>query len=138
MDFARRNNYFYRGSDKNFRLVEVQGKEERFEILHTFEFNSDRKRASVIVRDHDGSIKLYIKGADSIIKKRLAPDQDFLVRIDQKVEQFSVQGLRTLLIAMKGITEKDYQELDQKITRAVDAPNRDKRIGIATSRQTFN
>jgi magnesium-transporting ATPase (P-type) len=36
------------------------------------EFNSDRKRMSVLLRDpNDGKIKLYIKGADSIIKDRL-------------------------------------------------------------------
>jgi len=35
-----------------------------------FEFNSDRKRMSVIIK-HNGLIKMYIKGADSIIKDRL-------------------------------------------------------------------
>jgi magnesium-transporting ATPase (P-type) len=36
------------------------------------EFNSDRKRMSVLLRDpSDGMIKLFIKGADSIIKERL-------------------------------------------------------------------
>lgn len=36
------------------------------------EFNSDRKRMSVLLKDpEDGLIKLYIKGADSIIKNRL-------------------------------------------------------------------
>ena len=38
-----------------------------------FEFDSDRKRMSVIVRDkRDGKIKMFIKGADSIIKSRLS------------------------------------------------------------------
>ena len=36
------------------------------------EFNSDRKRMSVLLKDPvDGKIKLLIKGADSIIKERL-------------------------------------------------------------------
>jgi phospholipid-translocating ATPase len=36
------------------------------------EFNSDRKRMSIILRDpDDGLIKMYTKGADSIIKARL-------------------------------------------------------------------
>jgi len=36
------------------------------------EFNSDRKRMSVILRDpEDGLIKMFTKGADSIIKDRL-------------------------------------------------------------------
>jgi magnesium-transporting ATPase (P-type) len=37
------------------------------ELLHLFEFDSDRKRMSIIVRDGN-VIKLYIKGADNIIK----------------------------------------------------------------------
>lgn len=36
------------------------------------DFNSDRKRMSVVLQDPaDGKIKLLIKGADSIIKSRL-------------------------------------------------------------------
>ena len=45
----------------------------QFELYHLFEFNSDRKRMSVIVKDpRDGKIKMYVKGADNIIKERLA------------------------------------------------------------------
>ena len=36
-----------------------------------FEFDSDRKRMSVIIKDTDGKYKLFIKGADNIIKGRL-------------------------------------------------------------------
>ena len=40
------------------------------------EFNSDRKRMSVLLKDPvDGKIKLLIKGADSIIKERLDKDK---------------------------------------------------------------
>jgi magnesium-transporting ATPase (P-type) len=44
-----------------------------FDLFRRIEFNSDRKRASIIVKDPtDGLIKLYIKGADNIIDERLA------------------------------------------------------------------
>jgi len=47
-------------------------KEKKFEVYHKMFFNSDRKRMSVLLKDpKDGKIKLYIKGADSIIKDRL-------------------------------------------------------------------
>ena len=42
-----------------------------FEVLNVLEFSSDRKRMSIIVRD-ENVIKLYIKGADSEIIKRLS------------------------------------------------------------------
>lgn len=36
------------------------------------EFNSDRKRMSIVLKDpEDGLYKLYSKGADSVIKERL-------------------------------------------------------------------
>ena len=36
------------------------------------EFSSDRKRMSILVKDPaDGLYKLYMKGADSIVKSRL-------------------------------------------------------------------
>lgn len=35
-----------------------------------FEFNSVRKRMSIIIKD-EGKYKMYIKGADNVIKKRL-------------------------------------------------------------------
>ena len=42
------------------------------ELLKMFEFNSDRKRMSIIIREKGTNlIKMYIKGADNIIKIRL-------------------------------------------------------------------
>ena len=46
------------------------GRKKEVQLLNSFEFDSTRKRMSVIVRDN-GTIKLYIKGADNIIKARL-------------------------------------------------------------------
>lgn len=53
--------------------IDVLGVKEKVELLFSFEFNSDRKRMSVIIK-HKGVIKLYTKGADAIIKERLAPN----------------------------------------------------------------
>ena len=44
----------------------------RYELLNTLEFNSTRKRMSVVVRDcQTQQISILCKGADSIIKARL-------------------------------------------------------------------
>lgn len=46
--------------------------EETYQLLATLEFNSTRKRMSVIVREPwSGNIKLYCKGADNVILQRL-------------------------------------------------------------------
>lgn len=48
----------------------------RFKVLKKIEFDSDRKRMSVLVKDlSDGNYKLYIKGADNVIKERLDKSQ---------------------------------------------------------------
>jgi phospholipid-transporting ATPase len=52
---------------------------------------------SVIIKT-GGKIKLFIKGADSIIKKRLAPNQIYMNTIDKYLHTFAIKGLRTLLI----------------------------------------
>ena len=44
-------------------------------VFRRMEFNSDKKRMSIVLRDpDDGHYKLYCKGADSIIKERLDPE----------------------------------------------------------------
>jgi phospholipid-transporting ATPase len=57
--------------------VDVNGHDEEYEILNVCEFNSTRKRMSVVVRGPDKRIKLFTKGADTVIYERLAPGQVF-------------------------------------------------------------
>ena len=46
-----------------------------FDILHVLQFDSTRKRMSIIVRDDKGKIKVYCKGADTAIMVRLEERQ---------------------------------------------------------------
>lgn len=63
-------------------------KQHKFEVFRKMDFNSDRKRMSVVLRDPtDGKIKLLIKGADSIIKSRLDTSQQSEA-FTEKVEWF--------------------------------------------------
>lgn len=84
------------------------GKERKVDFMKRFEFDSDRKRMSAIIKD-DGVYKVYIKGADSIIKARLKKDsQPYQAYIDQKLTDFSNIGLRTLMMAMKVLSDAEY------------------------------
>ncbi|CAJ0753486.1 2508_t:CDS:2 [Entrophospora sp. SA101] len=51
--------------------IEVMGEYKEFILLNVLEFNSTRKRMSVILRSPDGGIVLLCKGADSVIYERL-------------------------------------------------------------------
>lgn len=53
------------------------GLNKKVELLNLFEFDSDRKRMSVIIKDN-GVIKLLVKGADSIVKARLSKKKEQL------------------------------------------------------------
>lgn len=58
-------------------FVNIQGQTVEYEILNVCEFNSTRKRMSTVVRAPDGKIKLYCKGADTVILERLGKHQPF-------------------------------------------------------------
>lgn len=88
----------------------------RYEILNVLDFTSDRKRMSTIVRTPSGKIKLYIKGADSMIYDRLSEEslQQFGDLTETHLSQFASEGLRTLCCAVVDIDEKTYQDWNKK------------------------
>jgi phospholipid-translocating ATPase len=92
--------------------VNVQGVNKHFEVLSTLEFNSARKRMSAIIRMPDtGKIYLFCKGADSIIYSRLRKGEQAELRRQtaEHLEIFAREGLRTLCIAQKELSEEEYQ-----------------------------
>ena len=54
-------------------VIDAWGTEKRYKLLNLIEFDSTRKRMSVIVRTPEDKLVLVCKGADSIIEKRLSP-----------------------------------------------------------------
>lgn len=102
-----------------------------YPIYRKMEFNSDRKRMSIILKDpEDGLIKMFTKGADSIIKDRLDErqiNQQMMSDIDNFLSKASAKGLRTLLMAMKVIDESEYRDFAKEVAEAEkDVMNRDK------------
>eukprot|EP01038_Epipyxis_sp_PR26KG_P007375 gene7375-10046_t len=93
---------------------------EEIEILNTIEFTSKRKRMSVIIRDStDHQIKILTKGADSVMMERLKPGQDFLVsQTDKDMREFSIEGLRCLVIGVGIISESDYSRWNHEYNKA--------------------
>ena len=90
--------------------IEVMGQPERYIPLQLLEFNSTRKRMSVIVRNPQGQLVLYCKGADSVIYQRLKADHDpeLKAATARDMEAFANGGLRTLCIAYRYMTEQEY------------------------------
>eukprot|EP00102_Acyrthosiphon_pisum_P016390 XP_008187336.2 PREDICTED: probable phospholipid-transporting ATPase IA isoform X2 [Acyrthosiphon pisum] len=83
--------------------------EETYEILNIIEFTNSRKRMSVIVRAPDGQIKLFCKGADTGIIKRLSKSgEKYKHQSLMHLNDFARSGYRTLCFAYKNISESFY------------------------------
>ena len=104
---------------------------KKFEKLEIIEFSSDRKRETIIVKTDEGKIILYCKGADSIIEKRLSEksNKEILMQCKYYVDKFSAQGLRTLFIAMKLLSENEYNNFSKDLNEAMmSLEDKDKKV----------
>jgi phospholipid-transporting ATPase len=91
-------------------IVNVNGQNLEYEILNVCEFNSTRKRMSTIVRCPNGEIKIYCKGADTVIFERLAKDGNiYMDKTIEHLEEYASEGLRTLCLATRTISPEEYE-----------------------------
>ena len=116
---------------KRVKVGDAIPETKSFEKLQIIEFSSDRKRETIIVKSSEGKILLYCKGADSIIEKRLSKNSSSQILAQSKnyVDKFSAQGLRTLFIAMKVISKKEYTTFDKELKEAMmSIEDKDKKV----------
>ncbi|QCD82674.1 phospholipid-transporting ATPase 3 [Vigna unguiculata] len=112
--------------------VEKMGKiqDVSYEILNVLEFNSTRKRQSVVCRYPDGRLVLYCKGADNVIYERLADISNSIKKVTREhLEQFGSAGLRTLCLAYKELHPDVYESWNEKFIQAKSSLNdREKKL----------
>ncbi|XP_066918904.1 probable phospholipid-transporting ATPase IA isoform X1 [Clytia hemisphaerica] len=115
-------------------IIDVERNGERvdriYEILNVLEFNSTRKRMSVIVKTPEGQIKVMTKGADNVIFERLAEHQNEMVEQTlQHLRDFANEGLRTLCIAYTDLDPQEYEEWNMLFHKAsLEIDNRDTKV----------
>ncbi|XP_028787948.1 putative phospholipid-transporting ATPase 9 [Neltuma alba] len=115
---------FYKRTQTSLSMYEldpVSGKkvERMYKLLNVLEFNSLRKRMSVIVKDEEGKIFLFCKGADSVMLERLAKNgREFEEKTLEHVQEYADAGLRTLILAYCELDEEAYREFDEKFSLA--------------------
>ncbi|GAV61079.1 E1-E2_ATPase domain-containing protein/HAD domain-containing protein [Cephalotus follicularis] len=101
--------------------VENMGKiqDVSYEILNVLEFNSTRKRQSVVCRYPDGRLVLYCKGADTVIFERLADGNTDIKKVTREhLEEFGSAGLRTLCLAYRDLSPEVYESWNEKFIQA--------------------
>uniref|UniRef100_A0A8C0V9F1 Phospholipid-transporting ATPase n=1 Tax=Cyanistes caeruleus TaxID=156563 RepID=A0A8C0V9F1_CYACU len=84
-------------------------------ILQIFPFTSESKRMGIIVRDESsGEITFYMKGAD-VAMSTIVQYNDWL---EEECGNMAREGLRTLVVAKKSLTEEQYQDFESRYNQA--------------------
>ncbi|NXL96663.1 AT8B3 ATPase, partial [Tyrannus savana] len=107
---ARSLGYVFLARTQDTITIRELGRTRTYQVLAMLDFNSDRKRMSVLVRDPQGSIRLYTKGADTVILQRLRSRGPSEALTERALGLFAEETLRTLCVASKEVSEAEYQE----------------------------
>ncbi|KAK4842614.1 hypothetical protein QYF36_024787 [Acer negundo] len=98
-----------------------------YKLLNVLEFNSTRKRMSVIVRDEEGKLLLLCKGADSVMFERLAKNgRAFEDETRDHMNEYAEAGLRTLILAYRELDEEEYKVYDEEFSNAKNSVSADR------------
>uniref|UniRef100_A0A452RGP5 Phospholipid-transporting ATPase n=1 Tax=Ursus americanus TaxID=9643 RepID=A0A452RGP5_URSAM len=116
---ARNFGFVFRSRTPKTITVYEMGIAVTYQLLAILDFNNIRKRMSVIVRNPEGRIRLYCKGADTILLDRLHPStQELLSTTTDHLNEYAGEGLRTLVLAYKDLDEEYYGEWAQRRLQA--------------------
>uniref|UniRef100_A0A8C4TAY9 Phospholipid-transporting ATPase n=1 Tax=Erpetoichthys calabaricus TaxID=27687 RepID=A0A8C4TAY9_ERPCA len=86
-----------------------------FYILQIFPFTSESKRMGIIVREEaTGDITFYMKGAD-VAMSSIVQYNDWL---EEECGNMAREGLRTLVVAKKALSEEQYQDFENRYNQA--------------------
>ncbi|MGH0178374.1 UNVERIFIED_CONTAM: hypothetical protein FKN15_077264 [Acipenser sinensis] len=78
---ARCFGFVFRSRTPHTITLQEMGRPATYQLLSILDFNNIRKRMSVIVRNPEGRIRLYCKGADTLLFERLHPCNQDLMNI---------------------------------------------------------
>ncbi|XP_068012406.1 phospholipid-transporting ATPase IK isoform X2 [Melanerpes formicivorus] len=111
---ARDLGYVFLARTQDTITISELGVKRTYKVLAMLDFSSDRRRMSVLVRDPQGRIRLYTKGADTVILERLqrrGPSESFT---EMALDHFAQETLRTLCLASKEVSEAEYSSWSRR------------------------
>ena len=126
VDACKKLGFVFVHRSSNTITFRILGELVSYEILNVLEFTSERQRMSVIARAPDGTVRLYMKGADSRVQSLLAPpesvdaanggdiERQVMAATDIALMQMSSHGLRTMMLATKVIPDDEYEAWDDR------------------------
>ncbi|XP_067160198.1 phospholipid-transporting ATPase IG isoform X4 [Apteryx mantelli] len=114
---AKKYGFTFLGLENDFMKIQNQKNEtEMYQLLHVLNFDPVRRRMSVIVRTTAGKLLLFCKGADSSIFPRV--QQEEIQQTKVHVDRNAMDGYRTLCVAFKELTQKEYDKIDRQLNEA--------------------
>ncbi|XP_045399609.1 phospholipid-transporting ATPase IK [Lemur catta] len=111
---ARNFGYVFLSRTQDTITLMELGEERVYQVLAMMDFNSSRKRMSVLVRNPEGTICLYTKGADTVILERLHKKHVTKLTTEEALAAFAKESLRTLCLAYKEVDEAMYERWHQQ------------------------
>ena len=122
---ARYFGYIFSGRDifNNLYLKDKNGNETQYKILNILEYTSERKKMSVIVECPDKKIRLFSKGADSVISELITENESLIEKTNNHLIKFAKKGLRTLMIAYREISNEEYLIFEREYQNALNNPS---------------
>lgn len=120
VDAARQVGFVFKERLQSSVVLDMLGQEVTYEVLNVMEYSSDRGCMSVVVRAPDGTIRLYCKGSDTKVLKKVRADTpaELLDNTNANLHYFAKQGLRTLVVGTKIIDDATYQSWDRRYQEA--------------------
>ncbi|XP_051574702.1 phospholipid-transporting ATPase ID-like [Myxocyprinus asiaticus] len=116
---ARNFGIVFRSRTPGTVTTQELGKEVTYTLLAILDFNNIRKRMSVIVRNPEGRIRLYCKGADTVLFERLhSCNQELMNITSDHLNEYAVDGLRTLAVAYRDLSEEQWEQWAEHYRRA--------------------
>jgi phospholipid-translocating ATPase len=99
---------------QSLKLQTASGETLQFNILKMFPFTSESKRMGIVVRTDNDEIWFFMKGADTVMRK-LVVANDWM---DEECANMAREGLRTLVIGRRRLTEELWSEFDAAFQEA--------------------
>ncbi|CAH2296591.1 phospholipid-transporting ATPase IC [Pelobates cultripes] len=115
---ARNFGFVFLSRTQSTITISELGNEQTYDVLALLDFNSDRKRMSIIVREPNGKLRLYCKGADTVVYERLHSNNPIKEQTQEALDTFANETLRTLCLCYKDIDEVEYEKWNKKYMAA--------------------
>uniref|UniRef100_A0A8C4XGF6 Phospholipid-transporting ATPase n=2 Tax=Erpetoichthys calabaricus TaxID=27687 RepID=A0A8C4XGF6_ERPCA len=116
VEAANRIGVSFVGAHGDIMHIKVFKEQETYKLLHVLEFDSKRRRMSVILKGPSDEMLLFTKGAESSILPFVKSGEAEKTRVH--VDEFALNGLRTLVFACRHLSEKEYLEINQQLYEA--------------------